>query len=217
MKKINKKIIAITSLVCLLPILFGLYYYNELPDQVAIHFNYNNIPDNYAPKFFAVVGIPFLLLILQILLCVISDLSDKNKEANRKIIIFSKWIIPIVSIVINIIVIMFSLGRTTSISRPVCIIIGLIFITLGNYLPKTKQNNVIGIRTKYTLSSEEIWKKTSRITGYTMITFGLLFIVSAFLDTMISIIILIAFLAAMLFVSIIYPIRIAKKSGIDRK
>lgn len=217
MKKINMKILIITGLVCIIPIFFGIYYYNELPEQVAVHFNYNNVPDNFAPKLFAVVGIPFLLLILQILMCVINDLSDKNRVANRKIIIVSKWIIPIVSIVVNITVIMFSLGKTSNINKPVFIILGLIFIILGNYLPKTKQNSIIGVRTKYTLSSEEIWKKVSKVAGYIMIIFGVLFIVAAFLDTIIAVATLIAFIVAMIIVSFIYPYWIAKKSSVDRK
>lgn len=217
MKKINMKILVTTGLVCLIPIFFGLYYYNELPDRMPVHFDYNNVPDNYAPKLFAVVGIPFLLLLLQIFMCVISDLSDKNKEANRKITMVSKWIIPIVSIVINIIVIMFALGRTSNINKPVCIVLGLVFIILGNYLPKTKQNSIIGVRTKYTLSSEEIWQKASRVTGYIMILFGVLFIISAFLDTIIAVVTLIAFIAAMLIVSFVYPLWLAKKSFIDLK
>jgi len=217
MKKINIKILVITGLVCLIPIFFGLYYYNELPDQVAVHFNYNNVPNNFAPKLFAVVGIPFILLLLQIFMCVINDLSEKNREANRKIAMVSKWIIPIVSVVINITVIMFSLGKASNINKPVCIVLGLIFIILVNYLPKTKQNSIIGVRTKYTLSSEEIWQKASRVTGYLMIVFGVLFIASAFFNTIIAVLILIAFVAAMLIVSFVYPVWLAKKSSIDRK
>ncbi|MEA4973938.1 MAG: DUF1648 domain-containing protein [Candidatus Metalachnospira sp.] len=217
MKKINMKILIITGLVCLVPIIFGLYYYNELPNQIAVHFNYNNVPDNYAPKFFAVFGIPFFLLLLQIFMCVVNDLSEKNRDANRKITMVSKWIIPIISVVINITVIRFSLGKTSNINKPVCIILGIVFVILGNYLPKTKQNSIIGVRTKYTLSSEEIWQKSARVTGYIMIIFGVMFIVSAFLDTMIAVATLIAFVVAMLIVSFVYPYRLAKKSGVDRR
>lgn len=216
MKKINVKIMVITGLICIIPIFLGLYYYNELPDQMAVHFNYNNVPDNFAPKLFAVIGIPCLLLLFQIFMCVINDLSEKNRDANKKMIMVSKWIIPIVSIVVNITAIMFSLGKTSNINKPVCIIMGIIFIILGNYLPKTKQNSIIGVRTKYTLSSEEIWQKSSRVTGYIMIIFGVLFIASAFFDTTIAVATLIAFFAAMLFASFVYPYRLAKKSGIDR-
>lgn len=216
MKKINMKILIVTGLVCLIPIFFGLYYYNELPDQMAVHFDYNNVPNNFAPKSFAVFGIPLFLLLLQIIMCAINDLSEKNRQANRKIILVSKWIIPIVSVVINITVIMFSLGRTSNINKPVCIILGIIFIVLGNYLPKTKQNSVIGVRTKYTLNSEEIWQKSARVTGYVMVVFGVLFILSAFLDTMIAVSVFIAFFVSMIIVSFVYPFWLAKKSGVDR-
>lgn len=211
MKKIDFKIFAATCLACLVPIVFGMYYYNKLPDRVPVHFNYNNVPDNYAPKFFGVIGMPLLLLLLQAVLCIVNDLADKNKRANRKIIIASKWMIPVVSLVVNLMVILYSLGRASNISRPVCILLGVILIVLGNYLPKTKQNSTIGVRTKYTLGSEEIWNKASRITGYTMIVFGILFMVSAFLGSLAAAVVLIAFIAAMLIVSFIYPYRLSKK------
>ena len=45
MKKINFDILLLTSVMCLIPILFGLYFYQELPDIVAVHFDINNNPN----------------------------------------------------------------------------------------------------------------------------------------------------------------------------
>ena len=111
---------------------------------------------------------------------------------------------------------MYSLGRASNINRPICIVMGVVFIVLGNYLPKTKQNSTVGVRTKYTLGSEEIWNKVSRVSGYTLIAFGIMFIIAAFLDSLIAVTVLIAFVASMLIVSFIYPYRLSKKYRIDR-
>ena len=45
MTKKNKKIILITSMITILPILAGLILWNKLPEQVATHFDFNGIPN----------------------------------------------------------------------------------------------------------------------------------------------------------------------------
>ena len=52
--------------------------------------------------------------------------------------------------------------------------LGVVFMALGNYLPKCKQNNTIGVRVKWTLESEENWNKTHRFAGKVWLFTGLL-------------------------------------------
>ena len=99
MKKINMKSLIITSIICLLPIICGLMFYNELPESVAIHWGIDNNPNGYFSKPAFVFGLPIIMLALQVVCCVISDLSDKNPEANKKAIKVYKWIIPILTVV----------------------------------------------------------------------------------------------------------------------
>ena len=49
-KKIDWKILIITSLICLIPIIFGVILYDQLPEQMAVHFGVNNEPNSFAPK-----------------------------------------------------------------------------------------------------------------------------------------------------------------------
>ena len=67
MKFMKWKIFMLTALVCLLPILLGVALWEKLPQNIAIHFNFNNQPDNFAPKGFAVFGLPALMVLLQII------------------------------------------------------------------------------------------------------------------------------------------------------
>ena len=57
--------INISIIICLLPMIAGAVFYNQLPDQMPIHFGINDVPDNYAPKAFALFGIPLFLAIVQ--------------------------------------------------------------------------------------------------------------------------------------------------------
>lgn len=65
---------------------------------------------------------------------------------------------------------------------------GILFIVLGNYLPKTRQNWFLGIRTPWTLSSEYTWEKTHRLAGRLFFGVGFICLISAFVIDGISVV-----------------------------
>lgn len=182
MKKINKKVLIITSIVCLLPIIIGIAFYNTLPENIAIHFDINNNPDNYFPKTVFVFGMPVIMLILQVFCCIVSDLADKNPEANKKAVTVYKWIVPIISIIIYCVTIMYSIGNTIDIRKIVMCILGIMFIVMGNYLPKT-----IGSHKFPKIRNEKIEKKMLRIFGYILILNGICSIISILFKPVVSV------------------------------
>jgi len=184
MKKINLKTLIVTSLACLLPILIGLVYYNQLPEQVAIHFDVNNNPDNYFSKAAFVFGMPIIMMLIQVFCCLMSDLTDKNKEANKKAMSVFKWIIPMITIVLYIVTILYALGKALDIRVIVMFILGIMFIVMGNYTPKTK--GMLHFGTKK-ITDEELERKVSRICGYMFIINGLMFILSTIFNPIVSI------------------------------
>ena len=182
MKKINKKMLIITSMICLLPIIIGISFYNTLPENIAIHFDINNNPDNYFPKAIFVFGMPVIMLIIQVFCCIISDLADKNPEANKKAITVYKWIIPILSIIIYCVTIMYSTGKAIDIRKIIMCILGIMFIVIGNYLPKT-----IGSHKFPKIKDEKIEKKMLRISGYILIINGIFSIISILFKPVVSV------------------------------
>mgnify|MGYP003308702311 CR=1 FL=1 len=95
MKIIKWKTLIITGIVCLLPIFLGLLLWDKLPETMAIHFDINNKPDNFAPKGFVVFGIPVLMLLLQVICCVINDVNAYKYGDRVKFEMATKWIIPV--------------------------------------------------------------------------------------------------------------------------
>ncbi len=70
---------------------------------------------------------------------------------------------------------------------------GALFIVLGNLLPKSNMNSVFGVRTSWSMSSEELWRKTQRLSGYVFIVSGVVMIVlGLLLDGMLGIFALLA-------------------------
>ena len=56
--------------------------------------------------------------------------------------------------------------------RSVFVVIGVLIMALGNHFPKTRQNNVIGVRTRWTLSDTDNWEQTHRFAGKVFILAG---------------------------------------------
>lgn len=177
MKNVNWKILIITSIVCLLPIVLGIIFYQQLPEQIPVHFNINNEADNYASKNFALFGIPIILTGLQIFCCVITDWKE-NKETQRpRFITIIKWLIPILSIVISTILIEIPLGSTVDVRKSICLVIGILFIVTGNYLPKMSYEMAKG-KIHPMPKDEGEYRQMVRMLGYTFVISGIALLVS---------------------------------------
>ncbi len=201
MKPIKWKILIITSVVCVLPIALGIALWDKLPDMIAIHFNINNEPDNFASKGFVVFGLPVLMMLFQWIMCVSTDLSTKNHPQKVEAVI--KWIIPTMTVVLYLVTLGYSLGEDIDIRQVAVMLVGLIYIVTGNYLPKLDY-------VKNMKLSKEKARKVNRFTGYGMVIFGALFIGSLFFKPFASVIcllLLIPFTIALL----IYTIIVARK------
>lgn len=196
------KSLIITSIVCLLPIIFGLIFYNELPESIAIHRGIDNNPNGYFSKPVFVFGIPVMMLALQVFCSIVSDLSDKNPEANKKVVTVYKWFIPILTVVLYIITIAVALGNSLDIKKIAMILLGILFIISGNYMPMVRSDYYMNSKI-FCLKNrdEKLSNRAIKISAYGLIIFGILFILSILFKPVVSIIILIAML---LFCSYIY-------------
>lgn len=168
----------------LLPLVCILVTYNKLPAQVATHFDFNGTPDGYMDKFLGLYGLWGFMLVLHIF-CTFMTFKDPKKSNIPDIglrIVF--MICPVICLMVTLVIITYSLGYRFDISLIVNIVIGLIFIILGNYLPKIKRNYTIGIRTSWALNSDENWSRTHRFSGYVFVVTGMLYIIFSMLGYM---------------------------------
>lgn len=86
-----------------------------------------------------------------------------------------------------------------------CILIGVMLIILGNYMPKTKRNHVAGLRVSWSMYSDTTWMKSNRFGGAAMMIAGLLIIITTvFVRSDISIVLLLAYVLAATAVALIY-------------
>ena len=100
MIKKNWSILLITSIVILLPILAGLFLWNQLPEQLPMHWDANGQVDGWGSKTFVVVCMPLIMLAFQ-WVCVLATMADpKQKDHSEKVLQLVFWIIPLLTLVL---------------------------------------------------------------------------------------------------------------------
>lgn len=168
------KSLGITCLVCLLPILLGVALWESLPDTMAIHFDMYNHPDNFASKGFVVFGLPCLMVLLQIFCCVINDSNAYKHGERKKFERVTKWIIPVMTVILQVVTLGYGLGWNLNIRKVAALIVGGIFLVIGNYLPKFDRVKNLDV-------DIEKARRINRFLGFETVVMGLLFIGSIFL------------------------------------
>ena len=180
MIKKNLKLLILTSILTLLPILAGVVLWNQLPEQMPTHWNAAGEVDGWSSKPFAVFGLPLILVAAQ-WLCVLATTTDpKRQNHSEKIYHLVFWIIPVLSIVLHAVTYMTVLGVGVRMEMVMPIFMGLLFVIIGNYLPKCKQSYTIGIKIPWTLNNEENWNKTHRLAGWVWVIGGIAIMLTGF-------------------------------------
>lgn len=177
--KMNKKLLLLTSIVILFPILWGLIIWSQLPNQIPIHFNLAGQANNFQSKPLVVFGLPLFLLLVHLFVIFVTARDPKNQTMNEKMGKVIYWLTPIVSLSVFYLIYSKALGSTTNPSIFVSALLGLIFVMMGNYMPKLKVNHTVGIRLPWTLQSEDNWHKTHRLAGKLWVIGGLILLLEA--------------------------------------
>lgn len=173
----NKYFILIIILLCLLPSALILFTYDKLPDKIPIHFDISGNADNYIGKNAYLIGVPVFNVLLTLLVTFMIN-ADPKKHNNPLVIkLIGVFIVPIINILTTIFIIFVSLNYKMPSYLNLSVFLGLSFIVIGNYLPKTKQNYTIGIKIPWTLNSTDNWNKTHRLAGFLWVIGGVLLII----------------------------------------
>ena len=130
--RVDKKSLFLSVGICLLPILIGVYYYDVLPEQIAVHFNFNGEPNNFVSKTRAIIEMPVFFTVVQIIISLVVDF-DKTPKKGALII---KGIVPLISVLVQGGLIAYALDNNFNVTQLTAFGIGIVFIVLGNYLPK---------------------------------------------------------------------------------
>ena len=182
MKKELKKTLTLTTIITLLPILVGLFYWNQLPDKMATHFEMTGAPNGWSSKWFAVIGIPAILAGVNVLCTVLTETDPRRYKYPEKMMKLVYWICPVVSWICAGVTIGYELGMEfAAMPKFGSLFIGIMFVVVGNYLPKVKQNYYMGIKLPWTYADEDNWNRTHRMAGKLWVAGGIVLLINFFL------------------------------------
>ena len=176
MKKNNLRFTIISTLLCLLPMIVGAILYNRLPSEIPVHFDINSKPDMLASKNFALFGIPTIMAIFQLIFSIFVWYANNRIPKMPKLMNMLKWFMPVLTVGLYTIMIVYALGNEINVGKIVCFMLGIIFCTLGNYFPKMSyESNKLFIHPKP--KDEKSFRKMSKISGYFFIGIGVILLI----------------------------------------
>ena len=130
---------------------------------------------------------------------------------NEKMLKVIYWLTPVVSLSISYLIYSKALGSTTNPSVFVSALLGLIFVIIGNYMPKLKVNHTVGIRLPWTLQSEDNWHKTHRLAGKLWVVGGLILLLESGLQFAVPYVMGIVILT-IVFIPVMYSYQLSRKN-----
>ena len=188
----HKKMILLTSMITLFPIFIGLLLWKQLPDSMATHWGINNEPNGYASKTFAVFALPLIMLLGHVVCVIAMNIDPKVKNISEKVYSVMLWIFPLLSLFVCNALYGYNLGYWLDMGFLCGLIIGVLYLILGNFIPKVKPNYTIGFRISWALCDSENWYRTHRFGGKCLVIGGIIMIVTAPFQNMWVLIALIA-------------------------
>ncbi len=184
----SKKVIYGLLALCGVPFIGQLVLYPQLPEKVPIHWNANNEIDGWAGKgsVFLMALLPLLILALFI---VVPKIDPKKESYKKHAGIYQTFsiLMTVFTVAVSWLTPLTALGMEISVGLLINLGLGLIFMLLGNQMPRIRPNYMFGVRTPWTLASEVVWKKTHRFCGFVFVITGVMMMISGFFTGLASI------------------------------
>ena len=185
MKKTNKKLTFWDILywtLAVVPFLISLSFYSRLPDQVPTHWGADNMVNGYSSRNMAAFGIPSFMFFMAVLVNVIHRIDPKRENISRskELKQITRWFVVVLAVLVQVIIILSGVGISFNVGTVISVPIAFLFVAIGNYLPKCRQNYSMGIKLPWTLADEDNWNRTHRLAGYVWTAGGILMMILGF-------------------------------------
>ena len=180
--------------------------YSRLPDTVPTHWNMHGEVDDTMAKFPGVFLPSLMAIVLWFLLPLLRKI-DPRRASYEKFDATFFLIVNLVCVMMAVVeglILAIGLGMKVDMVRTSMLSVGIMFIVLGNYMPRIRSNWWMGIRTPWTLDNEEVWRRTHRFAGRAFVVGGLITCVSTMLPSEASSVIAVAAMVVASLLPVVY-------------
>lgn len=167
------------------PFLVYAYIYPYLSPEIPVHHSFDGIADRFASKLsvealllcsLGYCGLFLGILLKKMVLAMGKTQENDNTRTTAQLMAYNQTILTIffsaLSLYFISVMLRNSLPDTLVMLRTAYLVLSVLFIIIGNYIPKLKKNRVSGVKTKYSQSGDDAWMKSQRFGGRLLVVGG---------------------------------------------
>lgn len=192
-------------------VLIGVIFF--MPDTVPIHWNHKWQIDSYGSRYnLLILAVMPILIYYGMLLTKKIDPRRENIEKRLQTYNIFRYGLTCFFICLVIFFYYLSLYPQMNPKRFIIILLALVLIGMGNYMPKIPQNYFLGIKTPWTLANEYVWKKTHKVGGYSWMLIGIVIGLYGLFDLPYEYVVMIVLLVADVIFMMVYSYTIYRRT-----
>ena len=171
------------AFVAFLAVTASALLYGRLPERMPVHWNAMGEVDRYGSRLEGALLLPAVIVVMAALVPLLPRIDPRGGTYEKFRPTYHLVMNAIITfmLVVHLLLLATGLGYRIPVERVVALGVGLLLMLLGNVLPRTRPNWMLGIRTPWTLSSDRVWHRTHRVGGYLMLGAGLLTVLATVL------------------------------------
>lgn len=180
-----KKIDIVILIIILISFGIAIYYYPQMPEKMASHWNAKGEIDGYMGKFWGLYLMPGITALMYLMFLIIPKIDPLKKNIEKFRVYFDWFILLMVAFLLYIYILTIAANLEYAFNMTTMILpaIGVLFIYIGFLVQHAKRNWFIGIRTPWTLSNDVVWQKTHKLGGKLFKIAGILVLLSIIFES----------------------------------
>lgn len=162
--------------------------YGALPDPMAVHFDFHGTPNGFMPRAIGAWFMPVFGLAMWAFVRYLARIlpSAEKKRLGESSLALVAAMTSVFLAVVHVLILRVALVPGASITQGIWFAMGALWIALGLILPRIRRNPIVGVRTPWTLTSDENWARTQRVAGYTMVSGGCVGVLAALVGGLVA-------------------------------
>ncbi|HEU0077101.1 MAG TPA: SdpI family protein [Longimicrobiaceae bacterium] len=150
--------------------------FRRLPPEIPTHWNLAGEGDGGGPRFPAASRAPAVATGVWLLMRFQASIDPRRADVERSTPtrrLLAEILVGFMA-VLEVLTLGIALGWPLDMGEAMWPLLGLLFVALGNYLPRVRPNWFLGVRTPWTLASDAVWRDTHRLAGWAFVAAGVL-------------------------------------------
>jgi len=177
-----RRVTVAVIVLILLSFVLSIYFYSQLPERVATHWNSQGEVNGYMSKLYGLFLMPLIITGIVIMFLIIPKIDPMKENIEKFSNHYNRFIIILILflVVVQVHILLLNVGIHIRSNALFLIGLGFLFYYTGILMENAERNWFIGIRTPWTLSSDGVWKKTNRVSGKMFKIAGIIVILGSF-------------------------------------